>query len=339
MINVTKELLDYLKMEPSKQELEVIDAYANLIEVYGGPEDGEAVGNYLLVHQGNICFDSLYVVVQKWGNRRLAERFFELAIVDGKLKEGFDLEILEVLGKFQLEEARPVLVEYALGESDYYTNLHAVRGLLHYNCEDLQDRICTAIEAVYNQFLFNELVPSLVCKLQDRAEVLEKLYITGSQYCSSDCNAGIFLGFSLCGNEGLPYFKKALYDPIWEAHYPSRRYVLEGMRNLGITFSELFQEIQNFVEVEKQRYGLQLLFSLLEEKIGHGKMEEDPRESFSGLNQEFFKLKGGNYSGDLAVFAEKFGETEKAYRLEELLRLRLREEAIFKCFPLPRIPN
>lgn len=330
MIKSTLNLLEYLNQDSANQHWEIISAYANVIEEKGGPEDGEAVGEYLLEHQDIISLSALYDVVLKWGSVELAQKFFQRAVSEGKFKEGYDLEVLEVFGRFQLEKARPLLVEHALGEPDYYKNLHAVRGLLNYNCDDLQDRIREAIESVYNKGLFNELLPALVCKLHDRAEVLERLYETGRQYCSTDCNAGIFLGFSLCGEQGLPYFKKAMFEPFWEAHYPPRRYVVEGMENLNITFSELFREIQNFQDEEEQRYGLLVLTSLLEVKINQGKMKTDPLESYSDLMRELFTLSGGNYSGDLAEFAAKFGERESVYTLEELLRLRLREEVFFR---------
>ena len=331
MIKATRELLDYLKQTRTAQNWEVLSAFSNIIEIHGGTEDGEAVGEYLLEHQGNYHLDELYKVVLKLGNADLARKFFQSAVTDGELKEGFDLEVLEIFGKFQLEEARPLLVQYALGEPDYYRSLHAVRGLLNYDCEDLQDRIRTSIESIYNKSLYNELVPALVCKLQDRTEVLERLYVTGTEYCSTDSNAGILLGFSLCGVQGLPYFKKAIFNPAWEAHYPSRFYVAEGMENLGITFSELFREILAMEDSEKQEYGLQLLLSLLEVKISYGKIKLDARESFSDLKQEFFSLKGGRTSGELIEFAEKFGQREEAYKLEELLRLRLREETVLRC--------
>lgn len=331
MIKATRNLLDYLNQDLSKKQWEVISAYTNVIEVLGGPEDGKEVGEYLLEHQDDYTLSSLYDVVLKLGDKRLAEKFFRKAIADGKLKEGFDLEILEVLGRAQLEEAKPVLVEAALGKSDYYNNLHAVRGLLNYDCDDLQDRIRESIEAIYNKDLFNELMPALVCKLQDKEEVLEKLYATGSEYCSTDCNAGIFLGFSLSGEQGRPYFKRAMFSRAWEADYLPSSYVVEGMGNLGITFSELFKEIQGIEDKEEQEYGLQLLLSLLRVKIGTGKMEPNARESYSDIMQELFSLKNGKFSGDLIEFAERFGKKEEAYKLEELLRLRLREEVFFGC--------
>jgi len=332
MIKATKELMDYLKLDRDLQLWQVISALANVIATKGGPEDGEIVGEYLLEHQGNYSLSALYAVVLNLGNKGLAERFYKKAISEGNLKEGYDLEVLEVLGKFKLEEAKPMLVEYALGDSSYYTNVHAVRGLLHHDCEDIQERIRTSIESVYGKGLFNEEKPSLVCKLKDRADVLERLYETGSEYCSSDCNGGIFLGFSLCGNEGLPYFKKAMFNPSWEAHYPPRHYVVEGMRNLGITFLEVFKEVQVFDDPEKQEYGLKVLLSLLEVRIESEMTEVDSRENYKDLMYSFFTLRDGNYSGDLAEFAKKFGKRDEVYQLENLLRFRLREEAFFKCF-------
>lgn len=332
MIKATKELLDYLELEKDLQLWQVISAYANVIANYGDLEDGELVGEYLLKNQGNYSLSALYAVVLKLGSKDLAEKFFQMAISEGQLKEGYDLEILEVLGKFQLKNAKQMLVEYALGDSMYYTNRYAVKGLLYQDCEDIQERIRTSIESVYGKGLFNEEMPSLVCKLKDRADVLERLYETGSESCSSDCNGGIFLGFSLCGEEGLPYFKKAMFNPFWEAHYPPRHHVVEGMRNLGITFLEVFKEIQAFADLDKQEYGLKVLLSLLEVRLESEMTEVDAGESYKDLMYSLFTLRDGNYSGDLAEFAEKFGRREEAYDLESLLRFRLREEAFFRCF-------
>ena len=121
-----------------------------------------------------------------------------------------------------------------------------------------------------------------------------------------------------------------MFEPFWEAHYPPRHYVVEGMENLGITFSQLFREIQSFKNEEEQRYGLLVLNSLLEVKISHEKVKTDALENYIDLKRDLFTLSEGNYSGDLAEFAEKFGEKDTAYHLEELLRLRLQEEVFFQ---------
>ena len=330
MIKATEQLMDYLQRE-TPPNWEVISAFTNVIEVKGGPEDGEVIGKYLLDHQGNFMLSDLYQVILACGTPKIAEGFLKAGVREGRLIEGIDLEVLEVIGRFQLEEARSMLVHYALDEYDYYTSLHAVRGLLNYNCDDLQETIQTAIRSVYNKSLFNELVPALVCKLKDRKDVLEQLYISGSNYCSSDCNGGIILGFSLCGSEGIPYFKKALFNPFWEAHYPSRHYVVEGMENLGLSLADLFKEIQGFQGRDEQSYGLQVLLSLLEVNIKSHRIKRNKTESYTKLMEEFFTPRGGNFSGDLTEFAKIFEKQEQASEMESLLRLRLREEVILSC--------
>jgi hypothetical protein len=63
-----------------------------------------------------------------------------------------------------------------------------------------------------NQNIFPEFLPALICKLPEKEIELEQLYQWGEKFASTDCNAGIILGFSLCGDEGKIYFKKALLE-------------------------------------------------------------------------------------------------------------------------------
>jgi hypothetical protein len=320
MLNITSQLLSYLKQKD--RHFEIGNTYVNAILKCGEQEDIDAVFEYFLANIEDFYTSDLNIIIAKTQNPSHAGQLFEDCLENGRLKEGVDESVLKLLGQLQYEKALPILVYYAFESESYYHSASAVKGLLHFDCKGLEERIKTEIEKIYNESFFLEFIPALVCKLKERDEILQNLYETGSTVCSTDCNAGIILGFSLCGEQGKEYFKKALFDPYWEAFLGSTGTVwavYEGMVNLHISFAELFDEIK---EMENLRHGLYLLFELLSCKIfDNGKNIPDPqsfRQVFEALYLE----------NDLVELARKEELQDEAYRLKELLEARMSEEMI-----------
>src|SRR5690606_11515800 len=104
------------------------------------------------------------------------------------LNEDFPEDILEILGQMKYEPVKPVLALYAFHTSDYYPNMSAVLGLLHFDCHEYQKQIKSSIEGILNKNLFPEYLPALVCKLEDPKKLLAQLYKSGSTTISTDCN-------------------------------------------------------------------------------------------------------------------------------------------------------
>jgi len=177
--------------------------------------------------------------------------------------------------------------------------------------------------------LFPEFTPALVCKLKDRTETLAKLFESGRKYCSVDCNAGILLGFSLCGKEGLSYFKQALFDRHWEADSTSTGTVLQvyqGIRNLNISLIDLYQEIRTIDEPEKQLAGLYVLLGLVRVRIKD--YSGDALETFTAIYKEMFVLE--DEDDKLFDLARQFNLEDEIYELQSFIELKLNEEQILK---------
>lgn len=63
-------------------------------------------------------------------------------------------------------------------------------------------------------------------------------------------------------------------------------------------------------------------------KINDPELNEE--ESFADIYVSLFKWKNENESDNVVDFARSVGKEDEAYRLKELLKLKLREEAILK---------
>jgi len=124
--------------------------------------------------------------------------------------------------------------------------------------------IADKIKSMYNQWSFPEFLPALVGKVSDNSEMLARLFETGNDYCSSSTNAGILLGFSLCGKEGEDYFLKAIFSEYWEATdfaTGNVHQVYQGLKNLNFSLIKLFTLI---IEREQTATALKLLFAMLQ---------------------------------------------------------------------------
>lgn len=332
MLKTTFELTEYLKLDQSERESTVISSLVYSILKCGDKTDADEILKQYLIHPFDFDYSYLLPVFKAFGDISVAEKLFKSSIYQDKLIEDANYEILEVLGHLKYEPIKPILAYYTFGnqeKNDYYLSRSAVLGLLHFDCTEYQKEIETEIEKCYGKGLFPEFIPALVCKLKDRTLILEKLYELGSKFASTDCNAGIILGFSLCGEEGRGYFKKVLFDRGWETSSTGTgtvHYAYEGLKNLEITFKELYHEIKTISDKENLEYYLDVLFALLRRKVDD--IAVNKKESFAEIHTTLFKWKNENDSIiDLAGIVDL---TDEAYQIQELIGLKMNEEAILK---------
>lgn len=256
-------------------------------------------------------------------------------MVDGKLNENADPILLNLLGNLKYEPVKEILFNYAFSniESDYHLQTQSILGLLNFECAEYLDIIKTNIENCLNKNLFPEFVPALVCKLSDRTEILEQLYITGDSIASTDCNAGIILGFSLCGDDGKKHFKKALFNPNWETYSSSTGtvgYTYDGLNNLKISFSELYEEIKNLRDEKEISYSLDVFFSLLDIRIRDYEIQSN--ETFNDLYLNLFSWETSNNSNNLINLARIVELENRAHEYKRKIELKMTEEIIIQNY-------
>ena len=199
MLKTTKKLIDYLKLDTKSRENSVICSLVNSIVICGDKTDADAILTQYLTNPFDFYYSFLMPIFKKFGDNSIAEQIFNISIQQNQLIENADSEVLEVLGYLQYAPIKQILANYIFESknTDYYISKSSALGLLHFNCDEYQNKIEIEIEKGYGKNLFPEFVPALVCKLKSKTSVLENLYKLGSEFASTDCNAGIILGFSL----------------------------------------------------------------------------------------------------------------------------------------------
>lgn len=327
MIKATKDLIIYLKNE--EVDHFIVSAYVGVILTKGGAEDAKCILKYIKTVPDSPHTSELLEVIAKWGNYQMADDLYSLFISNDRLHNSEQTEVLYTLGSLKHPPIRPALIHYAFNTDNHSLNKSAVLGLLNFDCSDIQELILSEIEKTYGKYLFHEFTPALVGKLRNRSAVLEKLFELGSTTASTDCNAGIILGFSLCGKEGLNYFKKAIFSPDWEADSTSTgtaRFTYLGLKNLNISIIDLFQEIQKS-DNSQQSYQLKLLNTILELRVADN---SNTLESCLSIYKNMFSWSHYNEENGLFKLADKHGMSDDLYRIQQLLELKLREELLIE---------
>jgi hypothetical protein len=335
MLKTTNELIDYLKRDKSERELTIICSLVNSILKCGDKSDVDAVLKQYLTNSFDFHHSYLLPVLKKFGDHAVAEQIFNVSIYQNKLNENADAEILEVLGHLQYTPIKQILADYIFGstETDYYTSKNAVLGLINFDCTEYQNNIEIEIQRCYEKNLFPEFVPALVCKLKDQNSILEKLYELGSEYASTDCNAGILLGFSLCGEKGESYFRRTLFDRNWETSSTGTgtiHFTYEGLKTLGITFKELYSEIKPISDKRSLEYCVDVFFALLKKKIDD--TEINKKELFADIYITLFKWKNDSERDNIIDLAQSVDKIEEAYEIEKLIELKIDEEVILRNY-------
>ncbi|MFD2719551.1 hypothetical protein ACFST9_12555 [Hymenobacter monticola] len=335
MLPTTSQLLRYLRLPAARQDHTVRQALVYAVWRSGSAEDAHALLAEYFRQPAEARPDCLLPVFERHGDDAMARALFAASCSNGDLLPDAPAETLGVLARLGHPDIKPLLVRYAFEPSGYDLAKHAALGLLHVDCWDLEQPIRAAIEATYGKNLFPEFLPALVCKLPDRTQMLARLYASGTEYCSTDCNAGILLGFSLCGTEGAPYFQQALLSPAWEAHSSgsgTRWYAYQGMQNLGLTFRQLYADIRGLADPTKRGFPVRVLLALLALKVGPHSWAEHPAEPFVELYPALFGWETDDSRNNLLDLAAVAGLEDEADQLEKLMVLRLNEEVLLRNY-------
>lgn len=331
MLKTTQKLLEYLENDNQQCDLTIIVSLVNSILISGGKQDAEAVLKQYVADPYR--FDHIYLlpVFRKFGDDSIAEQLFNTVIHHNELHKDASPEVLETIGYLNHAPIKPILADYIFSkkQSDYYTSKYAVLGLLHFDCTEYELEIKKEIEKCYGQNLFPEFIPALVCKLTNKTDVLEKLYELGNDYASTDCNSGILLGFSLCGEFGKHYFTKALFNQNWETSSTSTstlHFAYEGLKNLNIRFKELYKELKSTENLDT----LDVFLALLRKRVED--IEIHQQESFVDIFTTLFGRNSGNETGTFVELASNFDRKDQAYEIQKLVELRMNEELVLSNY-------
>lgn len=327
MLKITQELLSSLKQKNT--EPAVMQSQLKAILSCGNKTDAAALLDYYLANPSDNHTDYMLEIFSKWGDAEFAQKIFNSRIADNKLVDEDAPEMLELLGQLKFELVKPVLIHYAFSESsDHYLHKYAVLGLLHFNCDELAELIEQKIEETIGKNLFAEFIPALVCKLKQPEALLARLFESGRDYCSTDCNAGIIVGFSLCGEVGKTYLYEVLFDESWEADATATGtayFTYRGLINQQISLVNLAQLVITQEDERKQKQGLQVMFSMLNIRVND--YTENVIDTFQDIYVKLFE-----WGSDLRLFnlAEKYELTDTFYQLFKLVEIKLNEEMILK---------
>ncbi len=334
VLPVTKELIEYLDNKEVKKDYRIISSYVYAIITCGSLEDAQKITTYYISRPVNAYHTDLLSIIKELGDYGCAYKVFDYSFRKGMLKDEMSEEVLELIGFFQIQEAKPILIHYAFDGKDYYECRSAIFGLLHFDCSDIQDKIILEIEGIYNKSFFNEYLPVLVSKLKDPRIFLEKLYELGSTVASTDCNGGIVLAFALCGELGRPYFRKVLFDPYWETYGSGTgtdKATYQGIKELNIKFVDLYQEIKKLPSKSReQEYSLHVLFVMLSHRVADNQL---PQESLINIYEELYGWKTPNCSDNIIDLCKNYEDLHnKAYQLERAIENKMKEELILQNF-------
>ena len=333
MILATHKILEIFSSN-RKPDFTIVSALVSCVEQFGNISAADVLLDCFLADPTDSYRADLLCVIDAFGDFSHTQKLIGNCFNGKKLKKDYPTEILHTLGYIGDENSVELLLHNALYENDYYSSKDAVLGLLHFDCGEFESQILAAIEETYEKNLFNEFVPALVCKLSEPTEVLENLFKYGSTITSADCNSGVILGFSLCGKIGEEYFRKALWHPFWEANCGATgtvHWAYFGTQNLGITLSELYQEVKNS-ETDALAHRLSVIEGLLKDKIGNVssplRFIKPIEESFEAIYENIFAWETPNEANNIEDLGKKLGHLNRFFELRRKLEFRLQDEML-----------
>lgn len=330
MLKCTADLLAYLHPHNPDRNVPTLISMVNCVMKLGARKDAEMLLDQYLQHMSDFDHQYLLRVFKKFGDNRFAEIIYNSVITDNKLNESANPKILEVLGHLKYEPVKQLLFDYGFSaESSYYLHRSAVLALLNYDCSAYKDQIEKAVADCMGKNLFPEFIPALVSKLPNKGLYLEQLFELGSEFASTDCNAGILLGFALSGEEGKPYFHKALFDPNWETYATGTGtvyFVYQGLKLLGISFNELYEHVILATDNKALAYHLWVLFALFDQRLQD--YDDENIDSFKSLYNNFYQTKLPHHFPNLAHLAAKVQLEDEATTFEKSFETRMTEEMI-----------
>lgn len=335
ILQTTHQLVQYLLDPNRKKDYSIISCYTYSIIACGSLKDAQKLTTYYISHSPNYYYSYLVEVINILGDKTCAQKVFDFAFKNGCLKKDVNEEVLELVGKFQIEGSKEILIHYAFDEQDHYVSRSAIMGLLYFDCSDIEEKIIEEIENTYGKGLFKEYIPVLVCKLPNPKSFLEKLYELGENFASTDCNGGIVLAFALCGKIGYPYFKRLLFNPQWETSGGGTGTdwaTYQGIKKLDIYFGDLYNEIKEMpFNSDEQQYSLHVLLSLLSHRITD--QQSHSSESLLEIYEKLYGWDDPNHSNNITDLVRKDDYLrDKTYDLERKIESKIKEELILQNF-------
>lgn len=329
----TNLLLEYLTT--TSPNYTVVSNYIQSIRKLGTREDVSILMAYY--HQDPTAHRVGYILslLYDFGTLSDAEDLWNSSFENGRLKPNYSEEILHLLGYLGLQKSTSVLLDYALHSGDYGLNKNAVLGLIHLDCSVYQVELLEEIEACYGKSFFSEFSPALVCKVSNQYDLLSHFYKLGSSVVSTDCNGGIVLAFSLCGELGRAFFLKILWDKNWEClggGMGTDYWTYIAMKNLNISFLELYEIIQATTDNDTLEYQLRVFKNLLRYRLIDAphpiQFIKPTQNSFLELYQALYAWKDENTSENIVDLARRFDLSEAFYQMRDLLEGKMREEML-----------
>lgn len=101
-----------------------------------------------------------------------------------------------------------------------------------------------------------------------------------------------------------------------------------GLKNLGITFRQLYEDINTATDKETLEYSLNVFFALLKVKIND--IETNSEETFADIHKFLFQRTKNN----LLDLAERIDnqKMQEAYEIKKLIELKINEEVTLRNY-------
>jgi hypothetical protein len=290
MLKATQLLLSSNKNQCSAPLIKVINRHGTLA-------DSQELYKHFLKDKDPMLLEPIMF----HGDKKIADDLYIKAIRRGELQSDFPVETFFALSYLEHQETEHTLFNYyrQLFDGNIGWDLHRTvcLSLLNYSCRDYKEIIEKEIEKCFAVHLFPEFIPALACKT-DNISLVDRLFEHGCTKASSDASAGLILGLALFGEKYKNTFKSIIWNPEWEAASSAtgnRHYTIMGMRYLGISLQELFQDLQLIVK-EDYKSSVTSIYTFCD-LLGANlqvpdlypvKFINNQREQFSKIYQEIF---------------------------------------------------
>lgn len=340
MVTATHKLINQLENNENDQNSNMIDTFISIILSIGGEPDMQLLLNHYLKNPFNYENIKLLPIFEKFGNNNTANEIFNYTIINNRLIDEennnlFGSKILETLGNMKYIPAKNTLIYYAFQTDENYNyelNTSSILGLLNFDCNDIEEKIISEIEKTYNKSVFPEFIPTLVCKVNNKTVILERLFELCNYYSFPSYCGGIILGFSLCDEIGKNYFLKSIFNEKCEVGSGSlghMKYVFKGIINLGINFTELYEIVYKEEDKGKALYSFTVFINIIKFRIVHPNIQNNKLETLDEILELFFDYDSKLHKllSKLTYEYEYFVELDC---LEELIKIKMREDLILE---------
>lgn len=329
MLNATRAVLT-LKQSSQNASWSLLRAHLSVIERLGTPEDAEALLDCFLEAPAS-HWDLLDAITRAGGVAQARRMLSRCVDAEGLLPE-VPPEVLTCFGYHGLAETRSLLWGYAIEdpalrhENTHSENSGAVAGLLHLDCQGLEEEIEARIRELLGRPFFPEFLPALAYKT-GKEELVELLWEIG-QAASTDCNGGTILGIALFGAAGRARFEELMWAPGWAANDTgtgSVHAVYQGMSIQRLSILEVYESWKRRLAAgEHPLHGVVLLENLLKARLSNShtglRFAPHPVDTFQDLHAQLFDRPREQGSDAFVALARKHLEVHQVRFREDFVR-------------------